>query len=198
MTTATLTLNPESLRALVANLSDDTIRSVIDTLVRALLQGVIDELADNIVEALVDQLAAAGHAAERAEPASAPTETPTTATTDAPKRTCEICGRVGTRRYIPIGDHADNRWRCSPTATACIGNQPEPAVKVPNPALSHDLDTPAPPGDEQRHTPAAGITARCANCPRTWTLTGRILTQAVDMHEMKHSHIVDVEEGADA
>lgn len=53
-------------------------------------------------------------------------------------------------------------------------------------------DSPRP----QATTP--GVTARCQDCTRTWTLTGRVLESAVELHEVKHAHIVDVLEAANA
>lgn len=35
-------------------------------------------------------------------------------------------------------------------------------------------------------------TARCSDCPRTWNLTGRVLDHAIQLHEKKHDHIVDI------
>ena len=120
---------------------------------------------------------------------------------DAGERTCEICGRVGTRRYV----RTDTGWRCSPSATACIGNKPEPVRKVPNPALATDLDAPSDipakhfpskttpePEPWIPHSKSADVTARCQDCTRAFTLTGRVLRQAIDMHELKHGHIVTV------
>lgn len=37
-----------------------------------------------------------------------------------------------------------------------------------------------------------GVTARCQDCTRTFTLTGRLLDQAIALHELKHAHIVNV------
>lgn len=42
------------------------------------------------------------------------------------------------------------------------------------------------------------ITARCTDCPQTWKLTGRVLTMAVDLHEARRGHMVDVLEVANA
>lgn len=54
---------------------------------------------------------------------------------DAVQRTCEICGRVGTRRFVPVGKVNDDgtaaAWRCAPTATKCPGNRPKPAENMP-------------------------------------------------------------------
>ncbi|KWX66831.1 hypothetical protein [Mycobacterium sp. NAZ190054] len=124
-------------------------------------------------------------------------------------KTCEICGRVGTRRYVPIGDAKSGRWRCSPTATACIGNQPTPADcnkdgrnSTPNVASASDIPAkqippkvtpaPEPPAPRIPHSKSTEVTARCVDCTRTYTLTGRVLQQAIDMHELKHGHIVQV------
>lgn len=51
---------------------------------------------------------------------------------------------------------------------------------------------------EPRPSPGLPVTARCQDCTRTFTLTGRVLTQAVEMHELKHGHIVIVDEAAAA
>lgn len=56
---------------------------------------------------------------------------------DAVQRTCEICGRVGTRRFAETA----TGWKCAPSATKCPGNAPEPVRKMPNPVLAKDLDT---------------------------------------------------------
>lgn len=53
---------------------------------------------------------------------------------------------------------------------------------------------PAPPPAPRKPTP--GVTAHCTDCTRTFTLTGRVLQQAADLHELKHGHIVIFEEGA--
>lgn len=127
------------------------------------------------------------------------------------KRTCVICGRVGTRRYIHADD--DGTWQCSPTATKCPGNQPTdapaPADQIPSePCLKPEppqVNTLAEPPSDIRGaistpnvTPAApptpGVTARCQDCTRTWNITGRPLQQAVELHELKHGHIVTIYE----
>ena len=162
---------------------------------------------------------------------------------DAVEKTCEICGRVGTRRYVKT----DTGWRRSPTATACVGNQPEPVRKVglTVPVSDEDFDraaarwgcldcaegtctrpaghasvsdipakqnatstisyswppwsipakvtpAPEPPAPRIPHSKSTEVTARCVDCTRTYTLTGRVLQQAIDMHELKHGHIVQV------
>ncbi|UJL29958.1 hypothetical protein HZU38_05510 [Mycolicibacterium vanbaalenii] len=148
---------------------------------------------------------------------------------DGTEHTCEICGRVGTRRYVKT----DTGWRCSPTATACVGNQPEPVRKVglTVPVSDEDFDraaarwgcldcaegtctrpaghasasdipakqipakvtpAPEPPAPRIPHSKSTDVTARCQDCTRAFTLTGRVLRQAIDMHELKHGHIVTV------
>ena len=138
---------------------------------------------------------------------------------DTVTHTCDLCGRVGTRRFIQGGAPDGTGWKCSPTATACIGNQPEPVRKVPNPALLKDLDAPATtsdipakpippkvipitrepePAPRIPHSDSPAVTARCEDCTRVFTLTGRVLEQAVELHELGHGHIVKVLEGVDA
>lgn len=46
--------------------------------------------------------------------------------------------------------------------------------------------------------PGPAVTARCQDCTRAFTLTGRVLDQAVKLHELKHGHIVDIIEPAEA
>lgn len=169
---------------------------------------------------------------------------------DTIERTCVVCGRVGTRRFVPAGEYGDGSWRCSPTATACAqvqsGQIPKPGAGGHGSAAFYrkgcrcDLckaykaqangrryrtgqpasepgpkpDTPQvntlaePPSDIRgaistpNVTPAApptpGVTARCQDCTRTWNITGRILDQAIEMHELKHAHIVTTHEHARA
>ncbi len=107
---------------------------------------------------------------------------------DAMRHTCEICGREGTRRFV----ETETGWRCAPSATKCPGNkQPDSA---PEPVVAPVAGV----HDERPLALAAGITAKCQDCTRTWTLTGRVLRSAVEMHEQKHSHFVDVADGATA
>jgi hypothetical protein len=89
---------------------------------------------------------------------------------DTVERTCKLCGRVGFRRF----NLRTAGWQCSDTI-ACARRRGE---------------EPAPPSASPKPSAAPGITASCTDCTRTWTLTGRVLDQAVAMHEQKHSHIV--------
>jgi hypothetical protein len=84
---------------------------------------------------------------------------------------------------------------------------PEPVTAAPDPEFAPRLE-PMPPRLEPMPEPAepalepgvlpSGVTARCRDCPRSWNLTGRTLQAAIDLHEMKRGHIVDVSEGATA
>lgn len=177
---------------------------------------------------------------------------------DSVKRTCEVCGREGTRRFVETA----TGWRCAPTATACIGNQrpnSEPPKDLPD-GVEHGkyttydrygchcdpcrdahavyvrneladrrqlretvaarmqesstrevvgqlVDgvadkvitiTPAQQNELRRKLSGVDvakppITARCRDCARVWDLTGRVLDQAIALHEHRHhSHIVDI------
>lgn len=136
---------------------------------------------------------------------------------DAVTHTCEICGRTGTRRYVETA----TGWRCSPTATKCPGNraekpaenmpenmtaQPDTApgqgesedcnkaggISTPNVALPDRSSTPTRAATPKPKPSPPAYTARCQDCTRTWTLTGRVLQMAVDTHELKHAHIVNI------
>lgn len=180
---------------------------------------------------------------------------------DSTQRTCEVCGREGTRRYVQTA----TGWRCSPSATRCPGNQAELAENMPEdipakpltsesdicakefpanvtPAEENPLprarelvgqlvdgvadkiltapparvdDSPEPasetcpkPEPPQVKAPApvdqsaprnAGrgpqpVTAKCRDCGRPWTITGRALENAVALHEHQRGHVVDVED----
>lgn len=131
-------------------------------------------------------------------------------TNETPKRTCEICGRVGIQRFI----ETETGWRCSPTAVKCPGNKsasdsaakrfPTDVIPArtadPVPALASTTEPTCgdePDSDEPTPLPP-GVTAQCRDCPRHWNLTGIVLRHAVDLHEFKTSHMVDVLEGATA
>ena len=174
----------------------------------------------------------------------APRKKPGVRLQDSVEYTCELCGRVGTRRYVQTA----TGWRCSPASAEKCARKA--AVKAepprpPDPKYAHrlgrglpgksasvscvkpdtpqvtavptvDLDAPPKPdltkvqpdvlerryglGEQaekaERAAPPAPITARCQDCTRTFTLTGRVLAQAVELHELKHSHIVTINEKA--
>lgn len=175
-------------------------------IVDQLVERIVNEVTDRLAERLFGPAAVPEAVEPEPEPVQPPTPKPATTEARAPKspapqdattRTCQICGRVGQRRFVPAErqDDSDTGWRCSPTAYACVGNRPAPVAKVPNPALAKNLDT-APPSDIPANTfspnVTPGVTARCQDCTRTWTLGGRVLDMAVNSHELKHAHIVTV------
>lgn len=168
--------------------------------------------------------------APKSDPEPEPTPEPVKpkpAAQDAKVRTCEVCGRIGTRRYVATA----TGWRCSPTATACAPRfQPKGA---PSPvARARDavaelvdgvadkvLNAPPPkpnasaigiggtsafvrsPDRERSAAMERGkppVTARCTGCKHTWNLTGRVLKMAVDTHEVRTGHVIDVIEDSDA
>lgn len=195
---------PDVLRPLIEATVSGLISSLIghlarqsDTITAESAAAITAALQDAAAQALADAIP--GIAAEPAPPAPAVDRSESlakarAAQAAAEQRTCEICGRVGTRRYLQTG----TGWRCSPSATKCPGNrtfppppEPEPAQTVP----ATPIDVPEPPAAEPPKpppSPASGptVTARCQDCTRTWILTGRVLDQAIAMHEIKHGHIV--------
>lgn len=118
-----------AVRAAIEKLSDDQVRSLIRALVDGLVHGMIDDVAaraDDIVDDVVDnitaQLSAVAQAIQPAARGCASRQQ------DTVKRTCELCGRIGSRRFVstPTG------WRCAPSATKCIGHRrPAPARRHP-------------------------------------------------------------------
>lgn len=212
------------LRDAVAGLSDDTIRGALKELVRGLIQGAVDELAARVDElaetataSLINEVANAAeqstaHSGAAPEPSLHLVPKVPRRRQDGEQRTCEVCGRTGTRRF----DRTETGWRCSATATKCPGNRifpPPPAAAAavdephkpaseicpkPEPAQvaeAEPVDVPAPPTPAPSPPPAPappGVTARCKDCTRNWNLTGRVLDMAVEQHEFKHSHIVEV------
>ena len=111
---------------------------------------------------------------------------------DAITRTCELCGRVGTRRYVQTA----TGWRCNRVTAKCAGQpkrEPEPAAPSDIPAKEIQADVTPERISPPKPTPAGPpITARCQDCNRVWNLTGRVLQMSVDMHEHKKGHIVDI------
>ncbi|MCT7369429.1 hypothetical protein [Mycolicibacterium llatzerense] len=234
-------LSDDQVRTIVETVVGGFIYGVIDE-----IHSHRDEICDGVVENIVSQIAAAAQhaqlgdiaraASEIAAPASesdaAPEPSPepyvaitpakqggiaSSAVQDAVKRTCVVCGRVGSRRFIETA----LGWRCSPSATKCPGNRtfppPKVTVKTPPPSTStvrvldeiaapvaeRIIETPAPADtqaevEQLAHAIAENhVTARCTDCPQTWKLTGRVLRMAVDTHEMRRGHIVDVLETTD-
>ncbi len=179
----------EVVRKLIAGMSDEAIHSGVDALVRGIIQGIADEVADRVVETILERIHAAAAVADPApqpEPV-AESQTPQ----DAVKRTCRLCGRVGTRRYVQTAQG----WQCAPTAKC--GDRPAQTA-APARATSTPKPTPAPspppppPTVRVQPPPGPGVTAHCQDCTRTWNLTGRVLEIAVQTHELQRGHIVTV------
>jgi hypothetical protein len=121
---------------------------------------------------------------------------------------CHVCGRAGSRGFR---DNPDGTARCV-DLDACKTRTYKP--KAPrikpkasiNDAPTSDIDVdripesipekhqPAPARDPiPESKPAPEVTARCTDCPRAWTITdAKLLRNTATMHELKHSHIVDV------
>jgi hypothetical protein len=182
-----------------------------------LVERIVDEVTERLAERLFGPLVpptppASPELPREAEPEPEPTPDPEPAVvalepvalepdqpparkkrTEGEQHTCEICGRKGTRRFVPVGDIKDGRWKCSPTATACApqfkppGKYTPPAVSdIPARALSANAAV----------TP--GVTARCQDCSRTWNLTGIVLDSAVEAHEINQGHIVTIVDDQEA
>lgn len=84
-----------------------------------------------------------------------------------------------------------------------VGELPAPIPETPAPVpespprslgdIVYDafVETVNTPIDAEVISPA--VTARCTDCPRSWTITDeRTLRNAATMHELRHSHIVDI------
>lgn len=134
-----------------------------DSIIRATLHDLADQWATRIGQALVEQLAAVGASpgqgggndqGEGAEPSSGTPIDPPPGGQDTPApaapnpkrpfdtpRTCEVCGRVGTRRFkqTPTG------WRCSLTAAKCPGNRAAAEWK---PTSADEIPAKSPPPEQ--------------------------------------------------
>ncbi|MBX9918845.1 MAG: hypothetical protein K2Y33_03270 [Mycolicibacterium frederiksbergense] len=136
---------------------------------------------------------------------------------DAVEHTCEQCGRTGTRRFVqtatgyrcapssaaacarkagakaappsPVDPrYAHRNGRGLPGQTSDIPAKPLQPNVTPTPLRTA---TPPPERTKTAGQPRADhITARCQDCTRTWTLTGRVLQSAIDMHEFQAGHVV--------
>lgn len=210
-----------TIRTMVEALPDEAIIGLIDPIVRGLVNALIGEvnrnadgITDRIVASITAQLRTAAEtsapAAEVAPepvvelPATEPEPAPAPSRRDLVHHTCEICGREGTRRYTQTA----TGWRCSKTATACPGNRTTPvlpaeaamAALVAAPAAESESiqvvkPAPIPPRAETKPAGGSNITARCEDCTRVWTLTGRVLDMAISTHEHRSGHIVHIEDG---
>lgn len=204
-TTATSRREPcsplHAVRAAIENLTDDQVRGLVHTLVDGLVHAMIEDVAsraDEVVNDITDSIIAViSAAAPQMPPTTTPARctTPRTRSKDKAQRTCELCGRAGSRRFVAS---STGGWRCAPTATKCVGHR-RPATEIDVPQRqrhtghsSHRL----PPEAERHlnlvHTP--GVTAQCQDCTRTWTLTGDALREETEAHELARGHITTVHE----
>lgn len=178
-----------AIRTAIENLSDDQVRGLIGALVGGLVHGMIedvaaraDDIVDEVVENIAAQLSTAAHALPQPARVSAARQQ------DAVKRACELCGRIGSRRFV----ESATGWRCAPSATKCVGHRRAPSgVDARLVATASKRSTP----EVDRalkivRTP--GVTARCQDCTRTWTLTGPVLQAAIDQHELKRGHLITI------
>ncbi|MCG5431197.1 hypothetical protein LV457_02690 [Mycobacterium sp. MYCO198283] len=190
----------DDVRHMVGNLPDDTVRSIVADMVHSLLDGIAEALVTSILGRLEERAAHADEdgaaVTEDEQPVVVDTTTTKRSAQDSARRTCEVCGRVGSRRFVAT----DTGWRCAPTATACVGHKTDQAAAVASDIalepFQPEVTPPAATKDEAASTRPA-VTARCRDCPRTWNLTGRVLRTAIDTHEFQKHHIVDVTEEAD-
>ncbi|MGV0793048.1 hypothetical protein [Mycolicibacterium sp. XJ1819] len=145
----------------------------VDEALHALIRAVADELADRIAVSLAERINADAAADVSPTPSLPPRVKP-----GKPQRTCEVCGRVGEQRFVETA----TGWKCSPTAK-CVGNrQASPALTSVNGSGEH---TPAQPVQF-----STGITAKCLDCTRTFSVEGQALQAAVDHHENATGHMV--------
>lgn len=164
-------------------LADDETAALVDAIV-------------TVVKSVVTQLTTTPNTPTMVEP-----QRPSKRRQDSEQHTCEVCGRVGTRRY----EQTATGWRCAPSsAETCARNAatnttpprpPEPPKDTPPEPIPIPV-TAVQPDDPPKLE--VKVTARCRDCSRTFNLTGRALILACEMHELKHGHIVTVIEGAEA
>lgn len=192
-----------ALQRALAGLSDEQVCGLIRALIEGLVFGMIsdvaaraDEIVDTAVEGIIDQIATATEDVAPDDASSQPTRRVPRGQ-DAVKRTCVVCGRVGSRRFVPSGAG----WRCAPSATKCVGHRRATSI-ADAPQPNEGVAAATKPGPERplriiARTP--GVTAQCQNCTRTWTLTGEELQAAIDRHEeLKPGHVVIVYDNYDA
>ncbi len=192
-----------AVRSAIENLTDDQVRGLVHALVDGLVHGMLEDVAsraDEVVDDITDSIVAVISAAAPEMPS---TTTPARCTArrtrsqDKAQRTCELCGRAGSRRFV----ESDTGWRCAPTATKCVGHRrPTPEVGAPK-RERHAALAPhrAAPEAERHlnlvHTPA--VTAQCQDCTRTWTVSGDALREETEAHELARGHIITIRQQPD-
>ncbi len=192
-----------AVRSAIENLTDDQVRDLVHTLVDGLVHGMIDDVAaradeviDHITDGLIDVIGAATPEIPTAAPAAQCVQR-RTRSKDKVQRTCELCGRTGSRRYIA----STTGWRCAPSATKCVGNRRQASqIDAPQALRHRPQESPrlAPDGERPlKLVRAPGVTAQCQDCTRTWTLSGAALRQETEAHELARGHIITVHEQPD-
>lgn len=189
-----------AVRTAIENLTDDQVRGLVHTLVDGLVHGMLADVAarvDEVVDDITDSIVAViGAAAPESPSTTMPSacKARRTRSKDKAHRTCELCGRAGSRRFV----ESSTGWRCAPTATKCVGHR-RPASEIDAPqrprhtAQSSHRVTP----DGERHlnlVQLPGVTAHCQDCTRTWTLSGDALLEETEAHELARGHIITVHE----
>lgn len=177
-----------AIRTAIENLSDEQVRALIGAFVGGLVHGMIedvaaraDDIVDEVVENIAAQLSTAAHALPQPGRVSAARQQ------DAVKRTCELCGRIGSRRFVESDGMAlralGHQMRRTSTRAVAARHAPlATAPKGPAPEVDRAL----------KIVRAPGVTARCQDCTRTWTLTGAVLQAAIDQHELRRGHLITI------
>lgn len=197
--------NPfHAVRLAIENLSDDQVRGLIRALVHGLVQGMIaevaartDDIVDDAVQSISNQIATAAEHLQQVSASAA--EVKSSRCQDGVQRTCELCGRVGSRRFL----QSDTGWRCAPSATKCVGHRRQPSVVDAGHVVEGESTDSVGPSRVQaaadrplKAVRTPGVTARCLDCRRTWALTDEVLQLAIKRHELRTGHIVDVYDDA--
>lgn len=176
-------------RQAVEGLTDKQVRHLVATVVGRLVPGVIDAIVETIsahAESPWDD--GRGHGSSAAQ--------------DAVQKTCEVCGREGTRQYVQTA----TGWRCQSAMKCGERHRPHraperPATATPSAvAMLRELDEPPTKAESEvaqfvdaiAKSAVVTVSARCKDCNRTWMTTGHFLEQSVQLHEQTHGHIVDV------
>ncbi|MCV7137855.1 hypothetical protein [Mycolicibacterium fortuitum] len=193
--------NPfHAVRLAIENLSDDQVCGLIRALVHGLVQGMItdvaartDDIVEDAVQSITNQIATAAEHLQQVRVNAA--EVKSSRRADGVQRTCELCGRVGSRRFV----QSDTGWRCAPSATKCVGHRRQPSVVEPGHVVERGSTNsvgssriPAAADTPLKVVRTPGVTAHCLDCRRTWTLTDEVLQLAIKRHELRTGHIVDV------
>ncbi len=190
-----------AVRTAIENLTDDQVRGLVHTLVDGLVHGMladvaarVDEVVDDITDGIVAVIGAVAPESPSAATPPAPCAVRRTRSKDKAHRTCELCGRAGSRRFV----ESSTGWRCAPTATKCVGHRrPASEIDAPQRPRHTTQSSHRVAADGERHlnlVQIPGVTAHCQDCTRTWTLTGDALREETDAHELARGHITTAHE----